>query len=132
MKITRKHIRQILREEGYYGDLPKTHADGTPWPGSLEDLAAHQGRTWGHGEMVDAQGFKSQLKKSERLAKVKDDCPLRLTENQLRALIRHAIADSNTTDRNAPTRGRGRNTVARVRRGRAAVQAAERAGSTRT
>ena len=91
MKITKKRLRQMLREEGYYDKLPKTHADGHPWPGSLQDLAKHQGRTWGHGEVVDSQGFKGHIDKSQRLATGRDKSPLHMSEVLVRKIIREAL-----------------------------------------
>ena len=61
MKITRPLLRNIIRE--YYEDmLAKDHVDGTPWSGSLEDLAKVQSKTWGHGDMVDSKGWKNNVK----------------------------------------------------------------------
>ena len=91
MKITKRQLRKIIKEEGYYAKLPQWHIDGQPWPGSIEDLARHQGRTWGHGEVVDQKGFKGQVQKSKRLATGKDGSPLQMTERQLRKIIREAI-----------------------------------------
>ena len=88
IRLTKRQLRRIIKEEGYYSKLPKWHIDGQPWPGSIEDLASHQGRTWGHGEVVDQKGFKGQVQKSKRLATGKDGTPLRVTETQLRRIIR--------------------------------------------
>jgi hypothetical protein len=91
IRITKTQLQQIIKEEGYYADLPKEHIDGQAWEGSLADLAYHQGRTWGHGNVVDQKGFKNQIKKSERLAQGKDASPLFMTEGQLRRIIRETI-----------------------------------------
>ena len=91
MKITKKQLRMIIKEEGYYAGLPKEHIVGHPWTGSLEDLVYHQGRTWGHGDVVDKKEYKDQLVKGERLATGKDGTPLQMTESQLRRIIREAI-----------------------------------------
>ena len=91
VKITRRQLRRIIKEEGYYSKLPKWHVDGQPWPGSVEDLAHEQGRTWGHGEVVDKKGFKSQVARSRNLATGTDGSPLKLTETQLRRIIRETI-----------------------------------------
>ena len=39
MKITKRQLRRIIKEVGYYSKLPKGHVDGNSWCGSLEDLA---------------------------------------------------------------------------------------------
>ena len=91
MKITVRQLKRIIKEEGYCSQLPNSHIDGQPWPGSLEDLAQHQGRTWGHGEVVDQKGFRNQVKKSKRLAVGKDGSPLQVTEIQLRRMIREVV-----------------------------------------
>lgn len=95
VKITKSQLgrivreaRQLLREEGYYKNLPDGHVDGHPWCGSLEDLAYHQGRAWGHGSIVDQPGYKNQIDKSVRLARGIDKSPLRLSENRLRKLVK--------------------------------------------
>tara|TARA_R100000808_G_scaffold25071_1_gene61263 strand:+ start:665 stop:1330 length:666 start_codon:yes stop_codon:yes gene_type:complete len=81
MKITLKQLRKIIKEEGYYADLPKGHIEGQPWPGTPEDLAHHQGRAWGHGEVVDPKEYKGQVDKSRRLAKGQDNTPLEMCES---------------------------------------------------
>ena len=91
MKITRKQIRQILKEEGYYHKLPKYHVDGHPWVGSLEDLAYEQGRTWGHGALVDPSQYTGHLKKARDLATGNDYSPLRTTRSQLQEMIKELI-----------------------------------------
>ena len=98
MKITKRQLRRIIKEEGYYSKLPKWHIDGHAWPGSLEDLAHEQSRAWGHGNVVDKKGFKSQIKKSVRLATGTDSSPLRLSERQLRRIIREAIPRGGAPD----------------------------------
>jgi hypothetical protein len=87
----RKYLSQILKEESYYSDLPKHHVDGQPWGGSLEDLAYHQGRTWGHGDMVDPKGYEDQINKSVRLARGDDKSPLRLSEKGLKKLVKEIL-----------------------------------------
>ena len=91
IRITKTQLQQIIKEEGYYADLPKQHIDGQVWGGSLEGLAYHQGRTWGHGDVVDPKGFKGCVQKGQRLAQGKDGSPLQITEVQLRRIIREAI-----------------------------------------
>jgi len=91
VKITKRQLRRIIKEEGYYSKLPKWHIDGQPWSGSVEDLAHEQGRTWGHGALVDKKGFKSQVTRSRNLARGTDGSPLRLREAQLRKIIREVI-----------------------------------------
>ena len=91
MRITKRQLRRIIREEGYYSKLPKGHIDGQPWPGSLEDLAREQGRTWGHGDVVNPKGYQGHVQRSRRLATGRDGSPLRLTEGQLRKLVREAM-----------------------------------------
>ena len=91
MKITKRQLSRIIREEGYYPKLPKGHIDGQPWPGSLEDLAHEQGRAWGHGSVVDKKGFKAQINKSKKLARGTDSSPLCLSEGQLRRIIRETL-----------------------------------------
>tara|TARA_E500000331_G_C17253597_1_gene712197 strand:+ start:45 stop:722 length:678 start_codon:yes stop_codon:yes gene_type:complete len=61
MKITKRQLRQIIREYKK-GVLPKNHIDGQPWSGSLEDLADAQGNTWGGGAVVDPKGWKENVK----------------------------------------------------------------------
>lgn len=67
MKITRRQLRRIIRE--YKEMLAKDHVDGHPWSGSLTDLADVQGKTWGHGEVVDPKGFASMVKLSHKFSK---------------------------------------------------------------
>ena len=80
-----------LKEENYYNELPGHHVDGHPWCGSLEDLAYHQGRTWGHGGIVDQKGFSDQIDKSVRLARGVDKSPLRLSEKRLKKLVKEIL-----------------------------------------
>ena len=89
----RRQIRQILREEGYYNKLPKHHVDGMPWPGSIEDLATEQGRTWGHGALADEKGYHSQVNKSRNLATGNDSTPLRTSRKKLKEMIREIIKE---------------------------------------
>jgi len=61
MKITKRKLRRLIRE--YYEEyLPKNHIDGQPWSGTLEDLAHVQGKTWGHGDVVDPKGWSNNVK----------------------------------------------------------------------
>ena len=92
MKITKRQLKRINKEEGYYATLPKGHIDGQPWSGAPEDLAVHQGRAWGHGEVVDPKGFKRHVDKAKRLATGKDKSPLQMTETQLRKIIREVVS----------------------------------------
>jgi len=94
MQITRQQLRQIIKEEGYYSKLPKWHVDGQSWPGSLEDLAREQGRTWGHGAVVDKKGFASQVTRSRKLAAGTDGSPLQASKKQLRRIIREELIES--------------------------------------
>ena len=58
--ITRRQLRKIIKE--YYEDmLAKGHVDGSPWSGSLENLATIQGKTWGHGAVVDPKGWEENI-----------------------------------------------------------------------
>jgi hypothetical protein len=65
MRITRRQIRKIILEYEK-GVLSKQHVDGHPWSGTLEDLATAQGRTWGHGEVVDPKGWHEDVKMAGR------------------------------------------------------------------
>jgi len=87
MRITKRQLRRIIKEVGYYSKLPKGHVDGNSWCGSLEDLAHEQGRTFGGGSVVDPKGFRANIEKSKKLATGKDSTPLALSENELRALL---------------------------------------------
>ena len=91
VKITKRQLRRIIKEVGYYSKLPKWHVDGQPWPGSLEDLAHEQSKTWGHGKVVDKKGFEAQVDKSKRLATGKDGPPVPMTEVQLRRIIKESL-----------------------------------------
>ena len=93
MRITRRQIRQILREEGYYNKLPKHHIDGQPWAGSLEDLAYEQGRTWGHGAVVNPDEYAGHVKKAKNLATGNDSTPLRTSKKQLKEMIRQIVKE---------------------------------------
>jgi len=75
VKITRTQIRRILREAmelDRSSMLPKNHVDGQPWGGTLEDLAKVQGRTWGHGDVVDSKGWSSDVKRAGRFTTGKE------------------------------------------------------------
>ena len=75
IKITRTQIRRILREAmelDRNSMLPKNHIDGQPWGGTLEDLAKVQGRTWGHGEVVDSKGWSADVKRAGRFTAGKE------------------------------------------------------------
>lgn len=74
MKITRKQIRNVIRE--YYNLLSKDHVDGQPWSGTPEDLADAQGNTWGHGEVVDPKGYADMVKTAIDFTKGKAATPL--------------------------------------------------------
>ena len=91
MKISKQELRRIIKEEGYYNSLPRHHVDGHPWSGGLEDLAFHQGRTWGHGAVVDEKEYAEQIKKSIALALGRDKSILKLTEDQIRSIIRESL-----------------------------------------
>ena len=115
MKISKKQLikiiaeeRQKLEEAGYYDKLPKNHVDGSCWPGSLEDLAHEQTRSWGGGQVVDMPGFKSDLKRAKQLATSKDGSPLagppkrmfeRITKRQLRRIVKETISQYGNDDR---------------------------------
>jgi len=91
MKISKQELKRIIREEGYYKSLPQHHVDGHPWSGRLEDLAFHQGRTWGHGSVVDEKEYAEQIKKSTALAMGRDKSILKLNEYQIRSIIRESL-----------------------------------------
>jgi hypothetical protein len=65
MKVTRSQIRRIILE--YYENmLAKGHMDGSPWSGTLEDLASLQGKTWGGGSVIDPKAWKEDIKMGGR------------------------------------------------------------------
>jgi len=75
MKITKRQLRRIIREE-YYSKLPKGHIDGQPWGGTPEDLATAQANTWGHGAVVDPKGYKNLVRKAVDFTNGKSNSPL--------------------------------------------------------
>jgi len=110
MRITKQQLRRIiletmltsdelalvlptLNEEEYYHKLPKNHVDGLPWSGSIEDLADEQGRTWGHGALVNKKEYKKQIKKAIDLSNGNDGSPLRTTRGHLSEMIRKIVRD---------------------------------------
>jgi len=92
MKITKQQLRKIIREE-YYSKLPKDHIDGQPWSGTPEDLAHVQAGTWGHGGVVDPQGYKDLVNTSRDLTAGKGKSILQLSEHSLRKIIRKALSN---------------------------------------
>jgi len=63
VKITRTQLRRVIKE--YKDMLSKNHIDGQPWSGTLEDLAAVQGNTFAHGDVVDPKNYKSMVKAAQ-------------------------------------------------------------------
>ena len=93
MKITKRQLKRIIKEEGYYHKLPEWRVDGHPWAGSLEDLAHEQGRTWGHGAVVNPKEYKGYIKKAKNLAVGNDSTPLRTSKKKLREMIREIVKE---------------------------------------
>ena len=61
---------------------------------ALVDLAYHQAKTFGHGEIVDADDYIDLVGKGLDFARGNAKSPLRMTEVKLRRLIRKIIIDA--------------------------------------
>ena len=80
-------------EESYDHMLSRWHIDGQPWSGSLQDLAAQQGRSWGGGDLVDPREFDKEVRTSVKFATGTAKSPLKMTERKLRELIRNVLIE---------------------------------------
>ena len=105
MKITRRQIRKIIREHESHAEykkqyrkmLAKDHEFGQPWSGTPEDLMVVQSRTWGHGGMVDPDGYSKMVQAgigftngtSKKM--FEQGNKTRITKRQLRRIIREAL-----------------------------------------
>ena len=101
MKITRRQLRRII--EGYKDMLSKDHVDGQVWSGTLQDLARVQGKTFGGGTLVNPKEYDKMvsLAKDFTKGKVKSivmESDRKITQSQLRRLIREAVIDSLDVD----------------------------------
>ena len=70
--------------------------DGLPYDGPIEALAAIHANKWGHGDVVDIQGWKDDCKLGGQFTvgkapSILSPKKLRMTENQLRIMIRGII-----------------------------------------
>ena len=75
VKITKRQLRRIIKE--YKEMLSPGHIDGHPWSGTLEDLAVVQGKTWGHGEVVDKKGYRDMVGHARDLTAGKAKSPVK-------------------------------------------------------
>ena len=99
MKITRKQIRQIIREHDSYakykkqyrGMLADDHEFGHPWSGTPEDLVLVQSRTWGHGGMTDPDGYSKMVDAAIGFTNGTTKKMFELTRKQLRNIIRETL-----------------------------------------
>ena len=92
LKLAPQTLRQIIREEY------KNHVDGHPFPGPLEDLAKLHGKPWGHGAVVDPDGWKKAVKLGGQYTKGTAPSPLKknkmkLSERQLRRIVRASLSE---------------------------------------
>jgi len=80
-------------QEYYEKMLSKQHIDGTPWSGTLQDLASVQGKSFGGGDLVDPKGYDNYVKTAIKFTAGKAKSPLRMTERHLREVIRNALRE---------------------------------------
>lgn len=92
LRITVSDLEAVINEEldkrSYESMLSRSHVDGQPWSGTLQDLAAQQGRTFGGGSLVDAKGFDKDVRTSVKFATGTAKSPLKMTEKKIRSIVR--------------------------------------------
>jgi hypothetical protein len=104
LRMMPQTLRQIIRE------AYKDHVDGQPFPGPLEDLAKLHGKPWGHGAVVDPEGWGKAVKLGGQFTKGTAPSPLKkkqmkISERQLRRIVRTSLSEAGQL--NLPLGGSG-------------------------
>ena len=82
--ISRRNKKAIKENQDRKKLLAPDHIDGHPWSGTPENLAQAQSQTWGHGQLVDPNGYSKMVDQAVKFSQGKADSPLQIERNQMK------------------------------------------------